>query len=89
MVVQDDVVDADAAAGFDGFGSAPHCQLSAAFLVVPRIAVGDRHEPDLVAGGSPFGGDAPRADVAIVRMRAKRDNAQRLLRVRGRGKQGE
>jgi hypothetical protein len=37
VVVQDDVVDADAAAGFDGFGSTPHRQLTAAFLVVPRI----------------------------------------------------
>ena len=75
VVVQDDVVDADAASGLDGFGAPPHGQLPAAFLVVAGIAVGDGDKAHLVAHRRPLGGDAGRPDVAVVGMRAEGDNA--------------
>ena len=76
VVVEDDVVDADATAGFDGLGAPAHGELAAALLVVAGIAVGDRDEADLGARGDPFGGDPPGADVAIVGMGPEGDDAQ-------------
>ena len=46
MVVEDDVLDADAAAGLLRLGAAPRGQRAAAFRLVAGVAVGDRDEAD-------------------------------------------
>ncbi len=77
VIVEDDVFDADALAGLDGFGAPPCRERAAAFGLMAGVAVGDRDEADLVAQRGPFRGRAAGADVAVVRVRAERDDVQR------------
>ena len=82
MIVEDDVLDADAASGFLGFGAPPRRQGAAALGLVPRVAVGDRDEADAMAERGEFRRGAARALVAVVRMRAKRDDVEFAVRRR-------
>ena len=82
MIVEDDVLDADAPAGFDGFGTPPRGERAAAFGLMTGVAVGDRDEPHSLAERGPFGGGAAGTDVAVVGMCAERDDVQPPVRAR-------
>ena len=90
VVVEDDVLDADAAAGFLRLGAAPRGERAAAFGLMTRIAVGHRDEPHAMAERGIFRRGAAGALIAVVGMRAKRDDVQlavgaRRLRALGGG----
>ena len=51
VVVEDDVLDADAAAGFLRFGTAPRRERATTLGLVTRVAVGDGDESHAMAEG--------------------------------------
>ncbi len=81
-VIEDDVLDPDAAAGFLRLGAASGRERAAAFGLMTRVAVGHRNESHAMAEGRYLPGRAAGALIAIVGMRAKRDDVE--LTVRGR-----
>ena len=82
MVVEDDVLDADAAAGFLRLGAAPRRERAATLGLVPGVAVGDRDEPHAMAERGVLRRRAARALIAVVGMRAERDDVQLAVRAR-------
>jgi hypothetical protein len=86
VIVEHDVLDADPPARLLCLGAAAHRQLPTPLLLVTGIAVGDRHEADLVPECRPLRGAAARPDVTVVGVGAERDDAERLIL--GRGVQG-
>ena len=89
VVVEHDVLDADAAAGFLRLGAAPRRERASALGLMSRVAVGDRDEPHAMAERGVLRRRAAGALIAVVGMRAKRDDVQlavgaRRLRALGR-----
>ena len=82
VIVEDDVLDADSATGFARFGATPRGERAAAFGLMAGVAVGHRHESHAVAEGRVLRRNASGALIAVVGMRAERDDVQ--LAIRGR-----
>ena len=76
VIVEDDVLDPDAASRFPRFRAPPGGQRAASLRLVSRVAVGDGDEPHPVAERGVLGGDAARSLITVVRMGAKRDDVQ-------------
>src|SRR5213078_4626825 len=76
--------DAEQLGGSLDFGLAPRCQRTARLAPVSDIAVGDRDKLDLVPARRPERGDTAGLKLAIVRVGAKTDDAQRAVIRRGR-----
>ena len=86
MVVEHDVLDAEALAGFLRLGPPPRAERGAALGLVPRVPVGERHEPHAVARLRPLDRRATGADVAVVGVRSEDDDVERpILRERNAG----
>ena len=84
MDLQDVVRNAEALSGLCRFGSAPACQRRSAHRRMSRVTVGAGDELDSMSQLRPQGRGSADADIAVVRMRAKRDDSElRPLRERG------
>ena len=82
MIVEDHVVDADATAGFASLGATAGGQHAAALGLMAGVTIGDSDEAHAVTGSDPLRRRAGSADVAVVRVRAERNDVElRLLRV--------
>jgi hypothetical protein len=64
------------------FGAAPRGERAATLRLMARVTIGDRHESNAVAKGRILSRDAAGALIAVVRVRAKRDNIELAVRTR-------
>ena len=76
VIIEHDVLDADAAPGFLCLGSSPRSEGASAFRLMSCITVGHRHEPDAMPKRGELRGRTAGALVAVIRMGAKRDDVQ-------------
>src|SRR6185437_9442962 len=81
MIIEHDIIDAKAASRFFGFSKTPGRKLRSFHRLMPRIAVGDRHESDRVAHFSEQRGGSGSPDITIVRMGSE-SNHTNLLTLR-------
>ena len=82
MVVEDDVLDADATARLLRFRAAPGGERSATLRLVTRVPVRDRHESDTMAQRRILGSNAARALVTVVRVGAERNDIELAVSAR-------
>jgi hypothetical protein len=76
VIVEHDILDADAAPGFLRLGAAPGGERAAAFGLMPGISVGDRDESYAVAERGVLGCDTAGALIAVVGMGTERDDIE-------------
>ena len=91
VIVQNFVLDSQAPRGFLGLAQPPLRQCGAAHGLMAGIPIGDRNELDRVAQARKQCGRSRCANIAIVRMRAERDdpNLLSLRQQRARARQDQ
>ena len=89
MVVEHFVFDPQPAAGLNRLSPAPRRQRSAAFRLMPGVAVGNGNKLDLMPGGGVLRREATGPDVAIIRMRPEGNHSNFTVALRQGGGSGK